>query len=428
MISISQPLKIIFGLSTLWTTYNSLSAADLRYTDWVYRESIKTVILSMRGTEGTPAAIELGSGEQLHLQFDDLDASQKQLYYSFEHCNANWQPSGIMPTRAVQGLQQDLVQDFRYSFNTFVQYIHYDLVFPNDNMKFLISGNYLLKVYEDNDPENLVLTRRFMVYSKKVPVGATVLRPALMELRDTHQEIDAMADISKMNIVNAAASTQLVVLQNQRWDNAINVKPFSINQTQINYNHDDGSNCFEGLNEFRWADIRSLRMNSDRVRRINRDTTPINVVLLNDPLRTFSEYQLLPEANGRYFIRNTEGNEPELDADYARVEFRLSFDNPIKDRDLYLVGAFSDWQYKEEFKLRYKYTSKMYTASILLKQGIYNYLYILGPDKNGKTDAKICEGSHFNTENDYTVLFYHKAYTNEFDELIGYSRLNSLQR
>ena len=118
----------------------------------------------------------------------------------------------------------------------------------------------------------------------------------------------------------------------------------------------------------------------------------------------------------------------EIDADYARVEFRLSFDNPIKDRDLYLVGAFSDWQYKEEFKLRYKYTSKMYAASILLKQGIYNYLYIWGPDKNGKTDAKICEGSHFNTENDYTVLFYHKAYTNEFDELIGYSRLNSLQR
>jgi hypothetical protein len=267
-----------------------------------------------------------------------------------------------------------------------------------------------------------------MVYSKKVPIGANVRRPALMELRDTHQEIDAMADISKMNIVNAAASTQLVVLQNQRWDNAINVKPFSINQTQINYNHDDGSNCFEGLNEFRWADIRSLRMNSDRVRRINRDTTPINVVLLNDPLRTFSEYQLLPEANGRYFIRNAEGNEPELDADYARVEFRLSFDNPIKDRDLYLVGAFSDWQYKEEFKLRYKYTSKMYAASILLKQGIYNYLYIWGPDKNGKTDAKICEGSHFNTENDYTVLFYHKAYTNEFDELIGYTRLNSLQR
>lgn len=382
----------------------------------------------MNGTEGTPAAIELGSAEQLHLQFDDLDASQKQLYYSFVHCNADWTPSGIMPTRAVQGLQQDLIQDFRYSFNTFIQYIHYDLVFPNDNMKFMISGNYILKVYEDNDPDNLVLTRRFMVYSKKVPVGANVRRPALMELRDTHQELDAVADISKMALINAPSATRFIMLQNQRWDNAITVKPFSLNQAQINYNHDDGSNCFEGLNEFRWADIRSLRMNSDRVRRINRDSTPVEVILMNDPMRSFSEYQLLAEANGRFFIRNTEGNEPELDADYAWVEFRLPMETPLKDKEVYLIGAFSDWTQKPEFKLSYKFTSKMYTARILLKQGIYNYLYEIRDTQSQKTERSVLEGSHFNTENDYTLLFYYRAYTNEFDELLGYQRVNSLGR
>ena len=402
--------------------------ADLRYTDWIYRENIKTVTLCMNGTEGTPAAIELGSTEQLHLQFDDLESSQKQLYYSFVHCNADWTPSGIMPTRAVQGLQQDLVQDFRYSFNTFVQYLHYDLVFPNDNMKFLISGNYLIKVYEDNDPDNLVLTRRFVVYSKKVPVGANVRRPALMALRETHQEIDAVADISKMTLINAPSATRLIILQNQRWDNAITVKPFSFNQAQLNYNHDDGSNCFEGLNEFRWADIRSLRMNSDRVRRINRDSTPVEVILLNDPMRTFSEYQLLAEANGRFFIRNTEGNEPTLDADYAWVDFRLPMETPLKDKEVYLVGAFSDWTQKPEFKLSYKYTSKMYTARILLKQGIYNYLYEICDTQTQKTERSVLEGSHFNAENDYTILFYYRAYTNDFDELLGYQRLNSLGR
>jgi hypothetical protein len=418
----------ILTLSFIFISAFNSFGADLFYTDWVYRESIKTVILSMNGTEGTPAAIELGSAEQLHLQFDDLDASQKQLYYSFVHCNADWTPSGIMPTRAVQGLQQDLIQDFRYSFNTFIQYIHYDLVFPNDNMKFMISGNYILKVYEDNDPDNLVLTRRFMVYSKKVPVGANVRRPALMELRDTHQELDAVADISKMALINAPSATRFIMLQNQRWDNAITVKPFSLNQAQINYNHDDGSNCFEGLNEFRWADIRSLRMNSDRVRRINRDSTPVEVILMNDPMRSFSEYQLLAEANGRFFIRNNEGNEPELDADYAWVEFRLPMETPLKDKEVYLIGAFSDWTQKPEFKLSYKFTSKMYTARILLKQGIYNYLYEIRDTQSQKTERSVLEGSHFNTENDYTLLFYYRAYTNEFDELLGYQRVNSLGR
>jgi hypothetical protein len=166
-------------------------------------------------------------------------------------------------------------------------------------------------------------------------------------------------------------------------------------------------------------------MNSDRVRRINRDSTPIQVLMLNDPLRTFSEYQLLPESNGRFFIRNTEGSEPELDGDYVWVEFRLPYETPFKDRNLFLIGSFSDWQLKDEFKLQFKYASKYYAAKILLKQGIYNYLYALEDSKSGSADCKLMEGSHFMTENDYTVLMYHRAYTNDFDELIGYQRLNT---
>lgn len=398
----------------------------LQYNDHVYRPTIKTVMLSLKGVEGSPPALELGSGDQLHLQFDDLDTEQRQLYYSLTHCNADWTPSGLMPTRVIQGLQQDFVQDFRYSFNTFQNYLHYDLVFPNDNMKILISGNYLLKVYEDNDPENLVLTRRVLIFQKKVGLGANVRRPALMEFRDTHQEIDAAADISKLPMINPAVNTRLVIQQNGRWDNAISLKPFSINQTRLNYDYDDGSNCFPGVNEFRWVDIRSLRMNSDRVRRINRDSTPVEVVLLNDPVRTFSEYQNLPEANGRFFIRNQEGSEPEVDADYATVEFRLPFETVFKDRNLYLFGAFTDWQLKEEYRLDYRYTSKMYTARILLKQGIYNYWYASAPTEKGPADLKLLEGSHFMTNNDYTILLYYRANTNDFDELIGYSRINSM--
>lgn len=416
----------LFILLLLVIPRSGWSQESLRFDDYVYRPTIKTVMLNLKGVEGSPPALELGSGDQFHLQFDDLDTEQRQLYYSLTHCNADWSPSGLMPTRVIQGLQQDFVQDFRYSFNTFQNYLHYDLIFPNENMKILISGNYLLKVYEDNDPENLVLTRRLLVYQKKVGLGANVRRPALMEFRDTHQEIDAVADISKLQMVNAVANTRLVIQQNGRWDNAISLKPFSINQTQLNYNYDDGSNCFPGINEFRWADIRSLRMNSDRVRRINRDSTPVEVILLNDPIRTFSEYQNLPEANGRFFIRNQEGSEPEIDADYAWVEFRLPVESAFRDRNLYLFGAFSDWQLKEEFRLSFKYTSKMYTARILLKQGIYNYWYASAATEKGPADLKLLEGSHFMTNNDYTILLYYRANTNDFDELIGYSRINSI--
>ena len=153
----------------------------------------------------------------------------------------------------------------------------------------------------------------------------------------------------------------------------------------------------------------------------------MEVVLLNDPIRTFSEYQSLTDANGRFFIRNNEGTDPQVDADYANVEFRLPVESPMRERNLYLVGAFSDWQIREAFKLSYKPTSKSYAARFLLKQGIYNYLYVTAGADGLNADLKMMEGSHFNTENDYTILLYYRANTNDFDELIGYSRLNSIR-
>ena len=399
----------------------------LRFEDHTYRPTIKTVILQQLGTDGSLPLIELGSNTQLQLQFDDLDPVQRQLYYTLEHCNADWTPSNVMKSRSIQGLQQDLIQDFRYSFNTRQQYLHYSLVFPNENMKIILSGNYLLKVYEDGDPENLVLTRRFMVYTTKAKVAARVKRPTLMNLRDTHQEIDAVVDVSAISITNASSSVKLVIKQNNRWDNAVWLKPFSVNSTSINYDYDDGSNCFAGGNEYRWVDIRSLRMNSDRVKRIIRDSVLVETQLLDDPIRAFSTYRSLPEANGKFFIRNQEGSESEVDGDYTWVDFRLPFEAPVVNGNLFLFGSLCDWQFKKPFQPVYDYPDKAYKARILLKQGIYNYSYVFQSSKGGSGDESYIEGNFFNTENDYQILFYYRPYTEVHDELIGIGQINSIR-
>ncbi len=399
----------------------------LRYEDHIYRPSIKTVFIQQLGTDGSLPMIELGSDTRLQLQFDDLEPVQRQLYYSLEHCNADWTPSNVMKSRSIQGLQQDLIQDFRYSFNTRQQYIHYNLVFPNDNMKILLSGNYLLKVYEDGDPENLLLTKRFMVYTTTAKVAARIKRPTMMSLRDTHQEIDAVVDISSIHITNASSSVKLVIRQNNRWDNAIWLKPFSVNSQSVNYDYDDGSNCFMGGNEYRWVDIRSLRMQSDRVKKIIRDSVLVETVLLDDPVRAFSSYRSLPEANGKFFIRNQEGSEPEVDGDYTWVDFSLPFEAPVVNGNLYLFGSLCDWQFNKAFKPAYDYPNKYYKSRILLKQGIYNYSYVFQSTKGGKGDESYIEGSFFNTENDYQILFYYRPYTEVYDELIGVGQVNSIR-
>jgi hypothetical protein len=398
------------------------------FTDSVYRTSIKTVMLQVKGAEGSFPIIELGSADQLHLQFDDLIPEQRQLYYTIEHCNADWSISNTMFSYYLQGLQQDLIQDFRYSFNTRQQFLHYDLVFPNNNMRIILSGNYILKVFEDGDRENLVLTRRFMVYSNQVKISARVKRPSVIELRDTHQEIDALVQLENYKAINPATSMKLVIMQNYRWDNIRQLKPFGINSTQLNYDYDDGSNCFPGGNEYRAFDTRSLRQQSISVQNFNRAGELVEVTLLADPVRRFREYQFLQEINGRFFIRNSDGSgEPEVDADYALVRFRLPFEAPLKEGNLFLFGSFTDWQFKEGLRLDYDYELRSYTASILLKQGIYNYSYVLREPSAPKPDESFIEGSFFNTENDYLLLMYGRAYTNNFDELIGLSRIHTLR-
>ncbi|MBX7202235.1 MAG: DUF5103 domain-containing protein [Bacteroidia bacterium] len=398
------------------------------WKDSVYRSSIHTVMLQIKGAEGTFPIIELGSGDQFYLQFDDLDTEQKQLYYTIEHCNADWSSSNTMFSYYLQGLQQDLIQDFRYSFNTRKQYLHYDLVFPNDQMRIILSGNYILKVFEDGDRDNLVLTRRFMIYQNQVKISAKVKRPSVIDLRDTHQEVDALVQLEQYRAINPAQSMKLVIMQNFRWDNPIQLKPFGINQSQLNYDYDDGSNCFPGGNEYRAFDIRSLRQQSISVQRFDREGELVEVTLLADPIRRFREYQFLQEANGRYFIRNSDGGgEPEVDADYAWVRFRLPFEAPLKEGNLFLFGSFTDWQLKEAFRLEYDFNLRAYTGRFLLKQGIYNYSYAFGASKGSKPDESFIEGSFYNTENDYLLLMYGRAYTNNFDELIGISRVQTLR-
>lgn len=419
-------INLLLAFFFLSITNQALGNIDsLKYTDHTFRPTIKTVILQQEGVDGSAPMIELNSGTRLHLQFDDLDVIQRQYYYSLEHCNADWKPSRVMVSRAIRGLPQDFLQDFQYSFNTRLQYMHYSLVFPSDQMEILLSGNYILKVYEDGDQDNLVLTRRFMVFKREAPVSASVRRTVPVNLMDTHQEVDVSVNIAQLSLINIPATTQLVIRQNGRWDNAKYLKPMSFNKQTINYNYDDGSNCFVAGNEFRWADIRSLRMQSDRVRNFVRDSELVITNLLPDPVRMFDSYRNLEEANGKFFVRNTDGSEPEVDADYTWVNFFLPFEAPIVHGNLFIFGALSNWGFEDEFKVTYDYTSKGYRARILLKQGIYNYSYILLPKNSSTGDMKYIEGSHFETENDYMILFYSRQYTEVFDELIGIAQVNS---
>ncbi len=398
----------------------------LRYDNFAYQPEIKTVLLTLKTDELMPPIIRLNSEDQLLLRFDDLSAEFKNLSYTFIHCNADWQPSILSETEYMQGFTENFITDYTYSLNTLQKFIHYQVEFPNSNTRLTRSGNYIIFVYQDNNKEKPVLTRRFILYEDKVQIIPRVKRPTLTLYRNYKQEIDFTINHSGYPLINPYSDLKVVVMQNFRWDNAItNLKPLFIKGEDLIYDYEE-ENVFPGNNEFRNFDIKSLRFQTERINRYVFTDTAHHAYLITDDKRSYTRYSTIRDINGNYVVRVQEGADNNRDADYVWVHFRLNMPLPLTTGNLYVFGALTDWTLKEEAKLKYDERTETYYTSLYLKQGYYNYIYTFLEDGKTGSDDTVVEGMHFETENDYGILVYHRPPGRYFDEVIAFIRFNSM--
>ena len=394
----------------------------------VYKPYIKTVLLHKAGFEMSAPVIILNSGEKLQLSFDDLDGDLKQYIFTITHCGADWTTtSDLMVSDYVDGFREDRIDQFAYSYNTTVSYTHYSLLFPTDNMSMKISGNYILTVYNE-DPSEIVLTRRFMVVeSTPVGIAGKVHQASSTTDRFTRQEVDFDIFYNGMQVSDPNREIRVVVTQNDRWDNAIhNLKPRFTKSGSLDYNYDDQI-TFNGGNEFRAFDTKSLIYQSERIRKIQYDTAGYNVYLLDDIRRTTKNWIRDNDINGRMYIKNEEhALNSETESDYAWINFFLPYD-PITNGQFYLFGALTDWQTNEKSRMKYNPFKKGYEKKIFLKQGYYNYVYVYNDPGKPMVDEAMIEGSHWETENEYTVWVYYHEAGGLYDRLIAMQNLASNQ-
>lgn len=393
------------------------------YEDHIYQAGIRSVRLVPRGNDLAMPVIALNSGEQLELSFDDLYEEFTNLSYAIYHCNADWTPSDLMRNDYLSNFSDDYIQDFEYSINAFIPYTHYRLSIPNEQVNLKISGNYLLVVYRDNDPENLVLSRRFMVYEEIVQVGGRIKRPTRVEKIDTHQELDFTISHGSYPIPNPFTDLKVSILQNQRWDLAItNLKPQFLQNGQLIYQYDN-ENTFEATSEWRNFDIKNLLSLSLNVRQIRQDTF-FRVYLKKDQTRAIEKYSTLFDINGQYRVRRLDVANSDSEADYALIDFYLDYPNEIAN-EVYLFGEFTDWKMLPEYQLYWDEDRQAYRCQALLKQGFYNYAYAINQEGKNFADLSFFEGSHWQTENDYQVLVYHREIGSRFDRLVGFATFSS---
>jgi len=407
----------------------SLYAMDIPNGNVIYKSNIRTVQLYKEGFELSSPVITLNSTEKVKLSFDDLDGGNKRYRFTIQHCEADWTTStGVSASDYIDGYREENIDDYAYSYNTTVIYTHYTALFPTRSMRPRLSGNYLLVVYEE-DPSNIVLTRRFLV-AETTPVGITgkVSQSARMDMRNSGQQIDFTVNLNGFRVSGIRLELNVVIQQNERWDNVLrNIKPRFIRGDEIDYTYDE-NNLFSGGNEFRNFDTKSLAYQSERIKRILFDTTS-QVYLLEDQPRPLKNYTFEKDLNGRFYIKNEENAvNSDIEADYAWIHFFLSYPVMRSDGQMVILGALTNWQPDAGSRMTYSFTRRGYWLNLFLKQGYYNYEYVFILNGRNTGDESLTEGSHWETENEYTIYVYYHEAGGLYDRLIATQDLNSIVR
>ncbi len=403
----------------------------LEYSDKVYQENIKTVLFHIEDDPLSNPVIPLNGNFQLQLTFDDLEGENSNYTYQIIHCNADWQPSNLSPFEYIDGFTEEAINNYSYSANTLQDYTQYIAIIPNSFTKITKSGNYILKVYEDGNEDALVLTRRFMVFENKLGIDANLLTANNNRYFRTHQRLQFSIFYSGFSLVNPLSDLKVHILQNGRWDNAItDIQPVFFRDKTLIYNHLDRT-LFEGGNEFRYFDLTSLDYLKERVEAADTIEESHHVFLVEDVARNktqFARFQYnYNDFNGKYSIGIYRSTFRNLDADYAYVHFFLPLEKPLTTGNIYIFGAVSDWRINPDFQMRYNHKKKQYEGQVYLKQGYYDYQYVIVNDGKSAIDYTSLEGSYFSTENDYQLLVYYTPFGARYDRLVGFQSINSLR-
>lgn len=392
----------------------------IRYDNYIYNSNIKTVQVYRGGWETSYPIINLNANERLRLSFDDLSGEIGNYGYTYIHCNANWEPSDLDQFDYIDGMQDDIITDVSYSKDTKQKYIHYDLTFPNENINLLKSGNYLLKIFDMDNDNRPAITWRFYIADQLVSVIPDIKRSTVAQHTFYKHEIDFKIIQSSYNITNPYSDLKVVILQNQRWDNAItSLKPTFVRGNELIYDYDE-DNTFDAGSEFRFFDIRDVYYRALRTSKIVQENDTFNAYINTDKARGILSYEDAPDINGRFYIKDDDPrNDRILDGEYVKVHLKLPYPNPIEDGDLYVFGELSQWKNNKDFKLRYNETKRRYETTLFVKQGYYNYMYLYFKDGERQGNLGLIEGNHSETSNEYTFLIYHRQNGDIHDQLIG---------
>ncbi len=381
-------------------------------------ENIRTIIF--RGpTEDQFPVIQLG--ETMTLEFDDLTAKEQDYYYKIIHCDYDWTPSQLLKSQYLSGADNQRIIDYENSYTTLQPYSNYRLTIPNENVRLKVSGNYVLEVY--NSYGDLQFSRRFVVYRDAVRVAGTVKRSRDFNFLNEKQVVQFNINTAGFPVVNPKNEVKVAILQNHFWPTALyNIKPQFTIGTELVYKYDKETSFFGG-NEYLNFDTKDLRSPTFAISKVEfRDL--YHHILFTNEFRNDRPYTYFPDINGDFVVRTLQGDDVSREAEYSMVHFSLPYTNEIGLDNVYVVGKFNNYQLEEENKMTYNPDNAKMELTLPIKQGFYNYKYVV-ERADGTIDPNFVGGNFHFTENNYLILVYYRDFGDLYDSIIGIGSVNS---
>ena len=394
---------------------------NFNFSQTIFGDKIESIFFK-KYNNNISSNILIGTlNERFSISFDVLSGIEHDVYYEIEHCDFDWNKSNLSKTEYLQGFDNLKIENIQSSFNTYQIYTNYQLELPNQNIKFKKSGNYIIRFL--NEYGDKLFERKFIIYENLASVKSQIKRTRNLSLIDKKQVVQFQVNPINFQINNPDKNLKFKIFKNN--ESALdfkNLKPLYKMGSKLIYDYDEELS-FWGGNEFLYFDNKSIRNTDVEIMGYSLDEL-YSTYLYSDIVRANKKYTYNPDINGGFLINITGSNEPNIEADYSLVYFKLNAFNIEKTSKIYIMGEFNNYQINERFKLEYNNTKNTFDLKIKLKQGFYNYKYVL-TDSNNKIVEGMIRGNFDETENKYSIIVYYRNFGERYDRVIGYGTASS---
>lgn len=412
-------------ISTLFCTFLLAVVVTFAQRNHVLRNDIHTLRTEIDGNLASLPVLMLGGKDKVRFGFDRMSHEYRRFFYRVEHCGFDWEktPDLFENEYLESNLTDILIEEHRESRNTNVQYTHYAFSFPDKDVRPLVSGNYRITIYDDTaERPEAVAVVHCCVAEPLVNIGGRVETDTDIDRNGEHQQLSLRIDASALNARDLREELKTVVYQNERWDNAVwNAPPTHVNAGVLLWQHQPRL-IFKAGNEYRRFELVNMRMPGMRVESLRWFPPYHHATLLTDEIRR--NYLLIEDRNGTSVIRNTDNLDNETESEYLFVHFSVETE-PFEQADVYIDGRWCDTFRQPEHRMAYNHERGCYEGVLFLKQGYYNYRYLVRTKGKEQSETAPIEGDFHNTENLYAVMAYFRSPTDRYDRLVGIANIKS---